>query len=155
MKSFVILLALVIALAVTCPAQLITAATSECATSVDGTVVGTPNPLNPPVVSAVYTGTLPAGNYFVREAWYDVLSNTTLVGPEVQIQLTGAGEIQELPPTSGLPQTVNGRNIYIGVTSGGETLQGSAPIASTYVQSIPLVNGAAVPGSNTTICQVI
>ena len=52
-------------------AQVIPAVTAECATSVDGSVVGVPNPLQPPQTAVVYSGTLPAGNYFVQTAWYD------------------------------------------------------------------------------------
>jgi hypothetical protein len=68
MKSFLLSIALVAALVGVCPAQLITSVASECATSTDGSVVGTPNLLNPPVVAAVYTGTLPAENYYVVES---------------------------------------------------------------------------------------
>jgi hypothetical protein len=128
---------------------------AECATSIDGSVVGTINPVNPPQASAVYSGTLGAGNYYVEEAWIDASSNTTLVSAEVQIQLTGTGQIQELPPISGLPATVVSRNIYIGTTSGSETLQGSVSGSGTYVKSVPLVTGAAVPSTNTTVCQLV
>lgn len=44
------------------------------------------------------------------EAWVDTSSNVALASPEVQIQLTGTGEIQESPPISGLPATVVSRN---------------------------------------------
>ena len=129
--------------------------TVQCATSIDGSVVATPNPLNPPQVAAVYSGTLGSGNYFVQEAWYDASSNVTLVGPEIQIQLTATGEIQENPPASGLPATVVGRKIYIGTTSGGETLQGTVVGSGTFTQSTPLSSGAAEPSVNSTVCQVI
>jgi hypothetical protein len=155
MKLFLIV-AISVAMAAPCLAQLVVPPiTAECATSIDGSVVGTPNPLNPPIVAAVLSGTLPAGNYYVQEAWYDALSNTTLVGPEVQIQLTGTGELQENQPSSGRAATAVGRNIYIGTTSGGETLQGTVVANGTYTQSVPLVTGAAVPPTNTTICSII
>ena len=136
-------------------AQVVTAVTATCATSIDGSIVGTPNPLSPPQVSAVYSGTLPAGNYFVEEAWYDAVANVTLVSPEVHIQLSGAGEIQESPPASGLAATAVGRKIYIGTSSGSETLQGSVVGSAIYTQSVPLTNGAAVPAVNSTLCQLV
>ena len=139
-------------------AQIIAAVTAECATSVDGSVVGVPNPLNPPVVAAVYSGTLPVGNYFVQIVWYDAASPTphvTLASPEVQLQLTGTGEIQVSPPASGMPATAVGVHVYIGTTSGSETLQGSVLGAATYTQSVPLIAGAAEPATNNTLCQVI
>lgn len=137
-------------------AQLVIApTTAECATSIDGTVVGTPNPLGPPQVSAIFTGTLPAGNYFVQIVWYDAATHVTLPSPEVQIQLTGTGELQVQGPVSGAPSTAVNMEVFIGTTSGGETFQGSAPATASYVQSIPLVVGSAVPTTNNTLCQVI
>lgn len=147
----------ILLLSACCGAQVIPSVTAECATSVDGSVVGVPNPLSPPTLVPLYEFIpLPAGTYFVQEAWTDASGNTTLVGPEVQIQLTGGGgEIQETPPVSGLASTVAGRNIYIGTSSGGETLQGSVAGSAAYVQNVALVAGAAVPSTNTTLCQVI
>ena len=130
-------------------------ATAQCATSIDGTVVGVPNPLNPPQVSAVYSGTLPAGNYFVEIVWYDAVANVTLASPEVEAQLTGSGEIQVNPPVSGMPANAVGAKVYIGTSSGGETLQGSVAGSGTFTQSTPLATGAALPATNTTICQII
>jgi hypothetical protein len=113
------------------------------------------NPLQGPELVPLYEFIpLPAGTYFVQEAWTDATGNTTLAGPEVQIQLTGAGgAIQETPPS--LPATVAGRTIYIGTSSGGETLQGSVVGSAAYVQNVALVAGAALPSTNTTLCQVI
>ena len=156
MKRFLLIFVITGLLAVPfVAAQVVTAVTATCATSIDGSIVGTPNPLSPPQVSAVYSGTLPAGNYFVEEAWYDAVANVTLVSPEVQIQLSGAGEIQESPPASGLAATAVGRKIYIGTSSGSETLQGSVVGSAIYTQSVPLTNGAAVPAVNSTLCQLV
>jgi hypothetical protein len=49
--------------------------------------------------------------------------------------------------------------VYVGITAGGESLQGSVAvtngvIAGNYSQSVPLVNGAAPPSANTTTCQI-
>ena len=136
-------------------AQVIPAVTAECATSVDGSVVGVPNPLQPPQTAVVYSGTLPAGNYFVQTAWYDAADHTTLPGPEVQVQLTGTGELQVSPPSSGMPANAAGTQVFIGTTSGSETYQGQAAGSATYIQSIPLVAGTALPTVNNTICQII
>lgn len=138
-----------------CHAQVIPSVTAECATSIDGSVVGVPNPLQPPQVAAVYSGTLGSGNYFVEIAWYDAASHVTLVSPEIEIQLTGTGQIQVSPPSSGMPASAAGMDVYIGATSGSETLQGSIAGSATYIQSVPLVTGTAIPTTNTTLCQVI
>lgn len=126
-----------------------------CATSTDGAVVGTPNPLQGMVSSVTYSGTLPAGNYYMVFGWYDSAGHTTLTSPEQQVQLTGNGRINLSPPVSGMPATAVGMRIYIGSSPGTETLQGSTSGSATYVQSTPLVSGASVPTSNSTICQVV
>lgn len=130
--------------------------TVECATSVDGSVVGTPNPINVPTTSVVYSGTLPSGNYYVEVLWVDASSNVTLVSPEKQVQLSASGQIQVTAPAPGPPATAASMKVYIGTTSGGETLQGTVtPASATYTQSAPLASGAAPPSTNTTICQVV
>jgi len=136
-------------------AQLVPPLTAECATSIDGSVLGVPNPLAPPIVAAAYTGTLGAGNYFVEIVWYDAAAHVTLASPEVAIQLSGTGEIQVSPPSSGMPATAVGTQVFIGTASGGETLQGSVVGSGTYTQSVPLTTGAALPTTNTTLCMVI
>jgi hypothetical protein len=136
-------------------AQLIVPVTSECATSVDGTVVGTLNPLNPPQVSAVFSGTLPSGTYYIEIAWYDAASHVTLPSPEVQQQLVSTGELQISPPASGQPATAVGMQVFIGATSGGETLQGTTTGSATFTQSTPLSAGTALPTTNNTVCSVV
>jgi hypothetical protein len=137
-------------------AQLVVApTTSECATSIDGSVVGVPNPLQPPQISPVYSGTLPAGNYFTEFAWYDAASHVTLVSPEVQTQLSATGQLQISPPSNGMPATAAGMQVYIATSSGAETLQGTTTGSNTYIQSTALTTGAAIPGTNTTVCQLI
>jgi len=134
---------------------IVVATTVSCATSVDGSVVGVPNPLYPPIVSVGYSGTLGSGNYFVQIAWYDAAGHLTLVGPEVQIQLAATGQIQVNLPASGQPANSVGMKVYIGTTSGGETLQGATTGAGTFTQSTPLTTGAAEPSTNTTVCQIV
>src|SRR5208283_321821 len=149
------ILAFILLSAAICPAQVVPAITATCATSVDGSVVGVPNPLNPPVVNAGLFGTLPAGNYFVEIVWYDASSNLTLPSPEVQVQLTGTGELIISPPSSGMPANAVGTQVFIGTTSGSETFQGSVAGSATYYQNTPLTTGASPPTVNTTICKVI
>lgn len=129
--------------------------TVSCATSIDGSVVGMTNPLNPPNVAVGFSGTLPAGNYYVQNAWYDVAGHITLVGPEVQIQLSGTGQLQVNLPDSGMPATSVGMKVYIGASSGSETLQGATTGGATFVQSSPLTAGAVVPATNNTVCQIV
>jgi hypothetical protein len=51
--------------------------------------------------------------------------------------------------------TAMGMRVYIGTTSGGETLQGSTIGAASYLQTVALVTGAAFPTTNSTICKLI
>ncbi len=129
--------------------------TSTCATSVDGTVVGILNPLTVPVVAPGYSGTLPAGTYYIEIVWTDAASHTTLASPEVSAQLSLTGNIQVSPPVTGTPSTAAAMAVYIATTSGAETLQGSAAPGATYTQSTPLTTGTALPTTNTTLCAQI
>lgn len=142
-------------LGVAARAQVVVNTTVACATSVDGSVVGVPNPLNPPIVAAGFSGTLPAGNYYVQIAWYDAAGHVTLVGPEVPRQLTGTGRLTINLPSSGKPSTAVGMNVYIGSASGAETLQGQTSGAATFTQSTPLTAGAAKPTVNNTVCAIV
>lgn len=136
-------------------AQVIPAITAECATSTDGSVVGVPNPLSPPLVSPGFSGTLPAGNYFVVYTWYDAANHVTLASPELLVQLTATGNLVVNPPASGAPASAVGMQVFIGTTSGSETLQGSVIGSAAYTQSTPLVTGTGLPVVNTTVCQVV
>ena len=129
---------------------------SQCATDSGGSVVGVGNPLVVPRVSPQYSGTLPAGNYYVKFAWYDQLGNTTLASPEVAMQLTAVGELQILPPVGNGPPQAVGMNVYIGVTPGGEQYQGqTTSTTAQYTQAMALATGAAPPTRNNTPCRVI
>lgn len=130
--------------------------TTFCATTVDGTVVGIANPLQGAqvFVGVGGGGTLPPGNYYVEIVYYNA-SGVTLPSPEVSVQLVSNGQISILPPTNGLPATATGMNVYIGTSSGGETLQGQTTGSATFVQSTPLATGAALPGANTTVCKQV
>lgn len=126
-----------------------------CATSTDGSMTGILNPLNVTIVSPVFSGTLPAGNYFTKYTWYDYTGKETLASPEITTQLTATGGLTVAIPASGLPSGAAGMRIYIGATAGSETLQGQTAGTQSFAQSIPLVSGAALPQTNTTPCFVV
>lgn len=125
---------------------------SSCATSTDGTVVGIPNPLTQTIVTAAFTGTLPASTYYTRYTWYTA-SAETLPSPETTTSLSATGALNVQYPAGGAPAGVLGMRVYIATTSGAETLQGSTTGAGTYVQNVPLVAGAALPSVNNSVCQ--
>jgi hypothetical protein len=129
-----------------------TMATTACATSVDGSVVQTPNPLVATLTSTTLTGTLPSGTYYVTYGWYDAQGHVTLAGPETVQQLGAQGSLVVGAPSSGVPATAVGMKVYIGTASGTETLQGQTVGAGSYNQSVPLVSGSALPGTNNTVC---
>ena len=129
--------------------------TSYCATSTDGSVVGILNPLVASIVTPAFTGTLPAGNYYVKYAWYIPHSPfplETLPSPETVVNLSATGEIQVAPPPGPLPAGVTGMRVYIGTTSGGEQYQGNTTGTSVYTQSVPLITPGGPSTTNTTVC---
>lgn len=154
MKRALAILGLQILLALGLQAQVVVSAPVTCATTVDGTMVGVLNPLQPPQLSTSFSGTLAAGNYFVQVAWYDAAGHLTLPGTEVKKQLTATGSLTVSLPANGKPQNAVGMKVYIGSSSGGETLQGTTTGTAAYTQSSALTSGAAVPTTNNTLCQV-
>lgn len=120
------------------PGSAVVVKEAQCGTDTNGNVVGIGNP-GVPRVSAQYVGTLPAGNYYIKFAWYDQYGIQTLPSVEVAQQLTGAGELQILPPAgTGPPQAV-GMDIYIGSSPGTETFQGqTSTLTAQFTQSTPL-----------------
>lgn len=131
---------------------------AQCSTDANGAVVGLPNPVVGPQVSTqTGVGTLPAGNYYVKFAWYDQFGGISLASPEVARQLTATGELQILPPAGAGPANAVGIKVYIGTTPGSETLQGqtTSPTAQ-YTQAAALATGQPSPGiTNTSICRVV
>lgn len=128
---------------------------TNCATSVDGSVVGIPNPLSAPPVTVGFTGTLTPGNYFVKYAFYDASGNLTLVSPETVIQLNSTGQLIVVSPTSGMPAGSVGMKVFISASTNAETLQGQTTGSAAFIQSVPLTSGAAVPPTNTTVCKQV
>lgn len=117
----------------------------QCSTDSTGQVVGVPNPAGAPRVSAEYVGTLPAGTYYVEYTWYDEFGGQTLPSVEVAQTLTGAGELQVLPPIGAGPPTATGMYVYIGSTPGGETFQGeTTSLTAQFTRAAPL--GQSVGG---------
>ena len=127
---------------------------TTCATSTDGSVVQTPNPLTPSINTAGGAGSLPAGVYYTVYEFYDALGNATLPSPETVITLSISEALVVNPPVSGVPATAAGMKVFIGTTSGGETLQGSTVGSASFVQSTTLASGASPGSSNTTVCVV-
>jgi hypothetical protein len=131
------------------------ATVSTCATSTDGSVVGIPNPLTATVNTTSGAGSLGPGTYYTVYEWYDAAGNVTLASPETIKTLSTTGSLVVNPPTSGIPALAVGMDVFIGVTSGGETLQGQTVGSASFVQSSALTSGAAPASSNTTLCQVV
>lgn len=126
--------------------------TVACATSSDGSVVGVPNPVATPVGAAITgIGMLAAASYFVKLAYTAPGSESSLASPELQLALTVAGELQIQSPTL-QPAAASGYAVYIGTSSGAETLQGTAALGAVYTQSAPLAAGSTLPPFNTTFC---
>lgn len=128
--------------------------TNTCATSTDGSVVGMPNPLSAITASTTFTGTLPANTYYVEITFYDAAGNETLVSPETIQQLSAQGSLVVNAPFAGIPSAAVGMRVYIGTTSGGETLQGTTVGTASYNRSTPLASGTNPPASNTTLCKI-
>lgn len=127
---------------------------TTCATSTDGSVVGIQNPLTATVNTTSGAGSLGAGTYYTVYEWYDAAGNVTLASPETIKTLSASGSLVVNPPASGIPALAVGMDVFIGTTSGGETLQGQTTGSASFVQSAALISGATPASSNTTLCQV-
>jgi hypothetical protein len=129
--------------------------TTYCGTSTNGAVVGIPNPTTSSVVTAAFTGTLPAGNYYVKYAWVGASATVTLASPESVVNLSSTGELVIPAPASGAPANAVSMNVYVSTSSGTETLQGSVTAGQTYLQNVALISGTALPSTNTTVCKQV
>ena len=93
---------------------------------------------------------LPGGIYYVETTFYSG-SQETLPSPELRIQLTGTGTLIISPQIS-FPTSAAGMRVYIGTTSGGETLQGQTSSSTAqYSQACPLIR-CCEPSSSKHIC---
>lgn len=129
--------------------------TVSCATSDDGSVVGVPDPMVAPAGGAFNgIGTLAAGTYFIKIVYTGASGTTSLASPELVLSLASAGELRITTPTL-QPAAATGYAVYIGTSSGTETLQGSVSgFGGAYTQATALSAGAAPPASNDTGCLV-
>lgn len=129
-------------------------ATVACYTSSAGNVVGVPDPLALPSTSTnTASGTLAAGTYYVKIAFVQNGTVYSLPSPEVSVILTAQGTINVNAPVV-QPASASGYAVYIGATSGSETLQGTVTGWTQFQQSSALTNGAAPQTTNNSACNV-
>lgn len=127
--------------------------TSQCWTSQDGSVVGLPNPLQPPTAAIGPTSTLPSGIYFIQYTFYNS-AGESLPSPEFHIQTTVLQSLIVSPPVT-FPANAAGMKVYIGATSGSETLQGTTTSATQqYTQNTALNIGSTPPTANSAPCTI-
>lgn len=130
----------------------------QCFTDAQGNAVGEPNPLVIPTVNTqVGVGTLSAGTYYTVIAYSDS-TGTTYYSPEATTILAAQGSLIVTAPTK-QPSGATSYKVFIGSTSGGETLQQTVTVSPgswpNYTQSTSLSAGAALPASNTTVCTIL
>lgn len=126
-----------------------------CYTDGNGNVAGEPDPLLAPSLSVnLGSGTLAAGTYFVKIVYYDA-TGSSFPSPEASITLSAPGTLIVNAPIK-QPANASGYKVYISLTTGTETLQGTVTGTpgtwGNFSQSVVLVAGAALPVSNGTIC---
>lgn len=135
----------------------VVSSTVNCYTDANGNVVGEPNPLVLPLLSAnTASGTLAAATYFVKFSYFD-LTGESIASSEQTVILGSTGSIIVTAPVK-QPAGATGYKVYSSNASGTETLQGSVTGTpgswANFTQSVPLVSGAALPSSNTTACKL-
>lgn len=132
-------------------------ATVNCYTDANGNVVGEPNPLVIPTVSAnLASGTLGAATYFVKITYVDG-TGQSVASPEGTLILSSTGTLVVTAPAR-QPTGATGYNVYISTSTGTETLQGTVTGTpgswGNFSQASALGAGSALPGSNTTSCKL-
>jgi hypothetical protein len=126
---------------------------SSCYTDSNGNIVGLPDPLALPIVTTnTASGTLASGTYYTRITYYNA-SGQTFYSPETATVLSSTGTLVVNPPALH-PPSATGYSIYIGSTSGGETLQASVAGFVQYSQTSALVSGSSLPTVNTSVCSL-
>jgi len=125
-----------------------------CGTSTDGSVVGIPNPLTATINTTSGSGSLPNGVYYTVYEFYDAAGHVTLPSPETRTTLSVTESLVVNPPTSGIPSTAVGMDVFIATSSGAETLQGQTTGTAAFVQSTALTSGASPATTNSTLCKV-
>lgn len=132
----------------------------SCWTDTSGNIVGLPGDAAiaaPVLTSNLATGSLASGTYFVKYTWKNGTGESQ-PSAERNLVLSHIGTLIVQAPAS-VPAAATSMQIYIGTSPSGETLQGSVAVtggvlAGNYSQPTPLVNGAAVPSSNTSACSI-
>ncbi|MBZ5525305.1 MAG: hypothetical protein LAP21_24010 [Acidobacteriia bacterium] len=130
----------------------------NCWTDSAGNVRGLPG--NAAVAAPVLStgaGTLGAATYYFRYTWANS-GGESEPSAERSVVLGGAGSVILAAPVT-VPPTAASMKVYIGTSSGTETLQGSVVvtngvIAGNYSQSVALISGAAPPSTNTSVCSL-
>jgi hypothetical protein len=146
--------------AILCGGGTLTTDAAYCWTDSQGNVVGLPGDraVAAPVLSSnLGSGSLPAATYYLKYTWANATGEAQ-PSAERSLALGSSGTLILSPPASVPPQATL-LNVYIGTSSGAETLQGNVSVANGVVsgnfsQSSPLIAGAAPPTTNTSICQV-
>lgn len=136
------------------------AGNGTCWTDSTGNIVGLPGDaaVAAPVLSSnLGSGSLGSGTYFVRTTWANATGESQ-PSAERSLALGSSGTLIVQAPVN-VPALATSMKVYIGSASGGETLQGSVGvtggvIAGNFNQATPLVNGAALPANNTSVCQI-
>lgn len=135
-------------------AVFVTTDTAYCATDPGGAVVGIAAPAVPPVLSGNYgAGTLPGSTTYYVQYTYVGDSGETTASPESSFLMVSSGTLMINGPTLH-PSGATGYSVYLGTTSGGETLQFSVPNFNTSGVTSSALAGNPVPATNTTICQM-
>lgn len=132
----------------------------SCWTDTSGNIVGLPgdSAVAAPVLSSnLITGSFASGTYFVKYTWKNGTGESQ-PSAERNLVLSHSGTLILQAPAS-VPVAATLMQVYIGTSPNGETLQGSVTVtggvlAGNYSQSTPLVNGTAVPSSNTSVCSI-
>lgn len=108
-------------------------------------------PATPTGTASTASGTLAAGTYLVKVTYTNAFGETTVSAESSGIVLSATGNITVNSPATSTGAT--GYNVYItsGATNTETKQNGATPvnIGVNYVQSVPLVAGAAVPAANT------
>lgn len=129
--------------------------TVSCYTDNGGNIVGLQDPPALPALSTnTISGTLASGTYFVKVTWANATGETA-TSSESSVFLPSTGTVIVNVPVV-VPSNATQLKIYIGTSSGAETLQSTqgGPPFSNYSQSTPLVAGSALPSSNTSTCSL-
>src|SRR5437588_5949218 len=127
---------------------------ASCYISTAGNIVGNPDPLALPALSTnTASGTLAAATYFVKIT-YNGAGGETVASPEASVVLSAQGTVIVTAPVL-QPASATGYKVYIPSTTGTETLQATVTGFGNYSQSVPLAAGAALPGSNTSVCTLL